>query len=422
MNIFDDLASFRRAVFGTPSLLSELRGCSTWAEFELKLQSLTVASGSPADPFAVAQLRTCLRKDWAEQWVAEGTCAPDVFLDDHEQDADYSGWLPIRLFVFRGDLWIDWCNLGQTQLTRPFFSEDVAALLAVPFNQIFRRYTPIRNLLAWAERLRREHKSLPVQAVIGHVSRCGSTLISQALAELPSHRVLSEPPMLDVLLNVRRRYPSLPRANQIEWLRAVVDTLAAAAPGATLVVVKLDAWHIIDFDVVQEAFPDAKLVFVIRDPIQVAASHIATPALYVIPGAYSQMPWRPLPESPAWNNQACYLAETLGEIYRSGLVACKHASVRVVDHSRLPDAIWSELRDALALPEGSDLRSGIEKRAASHAKRPQQTYDATADDERTGNLTPEVRDFVDAACRASYDQLRAISSTEEVVVSTTQDA
>jgi len=34
---------------------------------------------------------------------------------------DFTGWLPIRLFVVDAALWVDWCYRGDTQLRAPFF-------------------------------------------------------------------------------------------------------------------------------------------------------------------------------------------------------------------------------------------------------------------------------------------------------------
>lgn len=58
------------------------------------------------------------------------------------------GWLPIRIFA-RQDQWrVDWCWFGDTPLHQPFFREAVDEALRLPFNQAFRRETPLATLSA----------------------------------------------------------------------------------------------------------------------------------------------------------------------------------------------------------------------------------------------------------------------------------
>ena len=120
------------------------------------------------------------------------------------EDLNLHGWLPIRLWQEAGQWWVDWCWFGDARLSQPFFGDAVEDALRLPFNQAFRRRTPLGALSQW----QRQSPGLEPSAFIFHASRCGSTLISQMLAQLDDHIVISEPPPLDTLLRSDLPSPS----------------------------------------------------------------------------------------------------------------------------------------------------------------------------------------------------------------------
>ena len=65
--------------------------------------------------------------------------------------------------------------------------------------------------------------------------------------------------------------PLLP--GSIEALRVVVQAMGAYSNGKN-VVLKLQSAHTTHADILQAAFPDTPVVFVFRDPVEVAASNL----------------------------------------------------------------------------------------------------------------------------------------------------
>ncbi len=99
----------------------------------------------------------------------------------HEEvtDDDMHGWLPIRAWLRDGEWRVDWCWFGEQRLTQPFYRDEVDLALRLPFNQAFRRDTPLATLLDWQA----ASPGLTPGAFIFHASRCGSTLLAQMLAD-----------------------------------------------------------------------------------------------------------------------------------------------------------------------------------------------------------------------------------------------
>ena len=408
-----DFHAFRQHVFGDAALLQRLSAITPLDALIGSAAHEGAALGYPFSATDVLAEVQRVRRDWIEQWIAPQPVEPDQHQSadtDHESRADFTGWLPIRLFIRHDSLWVDWCYAGTRRLREPFFTGDVQSLLSQPFNLAFRRYTPIGALVTWAEQLREHGTYAPLKAVIAHVSRCGSTLVTQMLAQLPTHRVLSEPPMLDVLLNIRHQWPQVTREQQVAWLRALVVVLGHGGSAATTLVMKLDAWHILELDLLKEAFPNASFILLFRDPLAVAASHMQQPTSYMIPAASNSMPWTPPHDAAIWNSSERYLAAVLGKIYETGAAACERGAARAIDYRSLPDAVYEGLADTFALPQEATAMAALKQRAAQHAKRRDESFDAAADAARNQAVSEILRDAISASCAASYARLIAAAS------------
>lgn len=317
----------------------------------------------------------------------------------------FAGWIPIRLFIRDATLWVDWCFRGAHTFKQPFFRQDVDTLLRKPFNVVYRRQTPIDAVVAWAERGGDGAVIAPLRALVGHVSRCGSTLICQMLAAQDSHVVVSEPPMFDVLLGINQRLPEVSRDEKIRWLRALVFALCQAPNGERHTVIKLDAWHVFEHDLLRAAFPDVPLLFVFRDPVEVAASHLRDTATYMIPGAVGAIT-RCVPfDEAVWTSPERYIAAVLGEIYAAGAVACVGGGVMALSYRSLPSIVWTQLREVLGLSEDEATLRSLVACTERDAKRPSKTF--SDDSQRKREEASQVlREAVLASCSQAYERLQ----------------
>src|SRR5688572_13850722 len=100
-------------------------------------------------------------------------------------------WIPFKLSVENGIDYCRWLYLGEDRFMEPFFDETISKCRRLPENsKRFRVISTADVLPAWADKLN------PVQmsAIIFHVSRCGSTTISQMLSLDAANIVLPEVP------------------------------------------------------------------------------------------------------------------------------------------------------------------------------------------------------------------------------------
>ena len=108
--------------------------------------------------------------------------------------------MPIRLFWQGSEPLVEWCYLGRERFTHPFFDSTIQLALQRPFNSLFRQHTTMAALGEWSQR----SPGMRPSGFIFHMSRCGSTVVSQMLAALAEHVVVSEAGPLDALARAHR--------------------------------------------------------------------------------------------------------------------------------------------------------------------------------------------------------------------------
>ncbi|MBV8617545.1 MAG: sulfotransferase family protein [Curvibacter sp.] len=286
---------------------------------------------------------------------------------------NFEGWCPIRIYPQENGLAVDWLKLGDAVLRAPFFKEDIDRLMALPFHQAFRRQSTLDQLLAWVQ----SSPGLPPSGFVFHVSRCGSTLVAQALAALRGAIVLSEPPLLDTLLQARS-WPGQTATRQRSALRALLSAMGqpygrAQGPLRTRQWVKLDAWHVFEAPQIQHAWPDAPWVFVYRNPVEVLASQMRQRGVFLIPGAVEANPSGLPLEAALRMPVAEYCARTLGRIYQS-MVEQYRPGTLLVNYESLPHALLDSVLPHLGWHPDAEDRDAIQALSLRSAKRPTEDF------------------------------------------------
>ncbi|MFJ7797083.1 sulfotransferase family protein [Pseudomonas sp. NPDC096950] len=279
------------------------------------------------------------------------------------------GWLPIRVWQQAGEWQVDWCWFGDTPLHQPFFREAVDDALRLPFNQAFRRQTPLAVLSDWQV----TSPGLAPSAFIFHASRCGSTLISQMLARLDDHIVISEAPPLDALL--RSDLPAAERRRAIEGLLSAYGQRRVGSEQR--LVIKLDAWNIAELPLLRECFPDTPWMFLYRDPLEIAVSHLRRPGMHMVPGMIGASG---LDDDQPFDGREDYIARRLGRLLGLGLVQCREFGGLAVNYSELPGAMAGRLAGFFGLDDVQ--REQVFAAVGLHAKQPTEVFVGDSDSKR----------------------------------------
>lgn len=281
---------------------------------------------------------------------------------------DLTTWMPVRLLRRSGEeIRVEWCHVGRTRFTEPFFEQDLHQLMRVPFNMLFRQQTTLEEMIAWS----RQSPGIAPTGFVFHMSRCGSTLVSQMLGRLERHLVLSEPPALDTLLRATRAWPE---ERRVEAVQAWFSASAQPRNGEDRFFVKLDAWHALELPLLRRAFPDTPWIFIHREPVEVLVSSLRQPGHSLIPGAMQDY----LPQFDVHTSvsmpQADYIAQVLAACCKAALDQLPCANGLVVEYPELPGAVTDRIARHFGLSLSPAEIETMNAAASFHAKEPKTSF------------------------------------------------
>lgn len=310
------------------------------------------------------------------------------------------GWLPIRTQWREQKLWADWAYVGSRPFREPFFEQSVARWRSKPFNRLFQYTTPI-DMLADARR----HRSQPTPTgFIFHMSRCGSTLVSQMLAASARHIVISEAEPIDTVVQARRARPDLPEEEQIAMLRSVVGTLGQMRSGDEQhFFVKLDSWHAMALPLFRRAFPGTRWIFLYREPIEILVSQFRKRGRHMVPGLLGDVFDR---EAPETQTLEAYCGHVLARIGESVLRDYAPGPSLLVNYASLPEAVWTDV-----LPHFGVGCSAIDRAAMAEIGQ----YDAKSPELRFAHDSEAKRKAATPAIQAAAEQLSILHARLETL-------
>jgi hypothetical protein len=320
--------------------------------------------------------------------------------------AQLNGWLPIRFYWQQSRPMVDWCYLGERRLTDPFLEQTIEVCLEHPFNLLFRHQTAVEVLAGMQE----VQPGLYPTGFIFHMSRCGSTLISQMLAALRQNIVIYEAGTIDSVLRASFVQPGVTEEQQVRWLRWIVSAMARRrSEEERHLFIKFDSWHTLSMSLILRAFPDVPWLFLYRDPVEVIVSHLGQPSGRMLSGMVethllgqdiATMSRLPLEE---------YCALVLARICETAL---RHQSESngggiIMHYRQLPEAVWTTLPEFFHVTySGADV-DRMRRVAGFNAKAPSAPFveDITA---KKRQATDEVRQASDRWVGSLYAQLEAL--------------
>lgn len=194
---------------------------------------------------------------------------------------DYSAlenWIPFKLSENGNQC--KWLYIGDNFFVDPFFDETVSRCRSLPSNsQLKESVSDFSVLTGLATHL----DIIEPSGIIFHISRCGSTLISQLLACQSSNIVLSEVSFFDDLLMSSRN--SDQDHDYLKYLEDAINIYGAKRSiEQNNLFIKVDSWHIHFYQELRTLYPDVPFYMMYRDPLEVLVSQKRNRGLQSIPG------------------------------------------------------------------------------------------------------------------------------------------
>jgi len=230
---------------------------------------------------------------------------------------------------------------------------------------------------------------LTLTGLVLHASRCGSTLVLQALGTWPGVVVVDEPPALD---------DALARARGGGDPAELVGVLTELGTRGERVIVKTDAWHVLELQRLLAAAGDVPWLFVHRDPAEILVSHAAVPGSHTVPGVLDEVWFGP----PRTVQPLPHAAIVLAAIFSAA--AAHAAPEQLLDYAELPAALTTRVAGLLGLdPADCDVEA-LEAVLGRHAKHPHLAHE---DDRarKQAAVTPLIADLVATEVGPAYRDL-----------------
>lgn len=283
---------------------------------------------------------------------------------------DLRNWFPLTAGVdARGAVTLAWRDLQDLRFTDSFFE-----------NTLTRQPRDARRVChAPVEALRQFSDGLVPDAFIFHVSRCGSTLLTQLLASLPQCIVMSEPPIIDSVLRLHHNMVN-EMANEmasdpagagatVALLRHVMLALGQRRDGLeNTFVIKFDCWHIHSIALLRQAFPDTPCIFLYREPRAVLASHQRQRGPQMVPGLIhpALLPLTGQPGAPG--DFDAHAGRVLASLFAAAEPQAAAGKLTLINYDQLPAIVFDELLAALAIDCTAQQLATMRLRSGFHSK------------------------------------------------------
>ncbi len=279
-------------------------------------------------------------------------------------------WIPYKFVTVNDAECCRWLYLGDTPFTAPFFDETISHCRSLPENsQLISTLSSPALLPDWAVQI----ESVAPTAIIFHISRCGSTLVSQLLALQASSIVLSEVPFFDELL---RRGKKEDNNDTLTILKAAVGLYGAKRNGQERnLFIKADSWHIHFYKELRQLYPAVPFILLYRKPDEVLRSQQKNRGMQAVPGVLE-------PEIFGFNREAIVqmsLDEYMAQVIETYLLA--FTEILATDQLAIPVnynqgalEIVRIIAAATSLEINGNEMEAMQQRAGFHAKFPGQVF------------------------------------------------
>jgi hypothetical protein len=286
-------------------------------------------------------------------------------------------------------------DIAPAAFTDPFVAETIARLSGET------RECPLELFCEQPSDL----AGIAPRGIIYHVSKCGSTLVSQTLKQLDDVTVYSQPEALNGLLMP----PHACKPDELtRGLRGFGALLAQHAGGAY--VLKLESWHTLYCRELQRAFPTTPWVFCIRDPIDVAVSVIEDPD----PGVWYRRlgsdanPFFDefgLPQAAA-RTQGDYIALFYAK-FCAAIRQLAPQTGRIVLYDSMPESIWTTVAPLFGLKVSAAGLARMQRSTAYYSKDPRGAASRFVPDsaDKRRRVAADVRAAIESRARPAYEQM-----------------
>ncbi|MEP7144857.1 MAG: sulfotransferase domain-containing protein [Ferruginibacter sp.] len=192
---------------------------------------------------------------------------------------EIQNWLPLKM---AGHSLCQWLYAGNKSFTEPFFDDTISVCRKLEENRKpYKIVAGLQMMTEWSA----DMQVIPPSAIIFHVSRCGSTLLSQILSLDETNIVLSEVPFFDEVLRLPFKTKPIETIAVSNYLGAAIKCYSRVRTGKERhLFIKTDSWHLHFYSLIRTLYPAVPFILLYRDPGEVILSQQRLRGMHSVPG------------------------------------------------------------------------------------------------------------------------------------------
>ena len=278
-------------------------------------------------------------------------------------------WIPYK---FDNQL-CHWLNTFNEPFTAPFFDDTISRCKRMAKQHA--PFTPVSEaemLTEWASDL----DSIEPTVFIFHISRCGSTLVSQLLATTDAHIVLSEVPFFDNLLRLPHQGTNFDQNAVSGLLKAAIRFYGQKRTGREQhLFIKTDSWHIFFYKQLRALYPDVPFILMYRSPDEVLSSHLKIPGMQAVPGLIEPQIFGFSPEEITYNRPDIYTSRVLEKyLEQYHHIMNNDNNCLLLNYNEGPMTMINKIAAFTNTPISNEALAMMSQRSQYHSKRPNEAF------------------------------------------------
>lgn len=286
-----------------------------------------------------------------------------------------NNWIPYQMDCSENEISFRWIFVGDKKYSEPFFHETTAKCRVFEENRHqFKSTTTSDGLIEYAAAL----PSLDPTAFVFHVSRCGSTLLTQLLSIDSQNIVLAEPPILDdVLRKLSFENYEISEEKKNQLIRAVIKLLGQKRTSEEQkYFIKLDSWHIFYYEKLRMLFPNTPFIFSFRRPDEVIRSQVKEAGMHAAPGVIEPALFGFKLEEILQLERPRYIAKVLEKYFECYLKIVKQDTTTLfINYGRGMLNNLEKIEGFLEYTIPKDIREQMLERTKFHSKLPNKVFE-----------------------------------------------
>jgi hypothetical protein len=313
-----------------------------------------------------------------------------------------SGRIPSRLLLRK--LAVHWTMVDEKGLSEPFFHQTIERLHKTNAPDIVA--TSVNALLRTKEELR-------PNGFIFHISRCGSTLLANAMRSFSGSTVISESNLISKALLLTHDIIQLngESVTRDDLLRGLIRAYGRRLNAqSNSLVFKMSSWNVLHVGLFRKLWPTVPIIMVIRDPLEVGVSLVDGAPGWLEENRANQIVNADIKDQVAANELetvearcACVLREYLKAV----LLQSFDPLSRVIDYKDLSPSTALEMGQFFKMPGVDSLNhQALETTFSTYSKDPSASR-AYSDDtiRKQTSASSILREEINNRARPVYEEL-----------------